>query len=73
MISSTEVDISVAHQNTTEKLEKKRIVLLSKLSDCVCIMLINVRMPTIVGILTFLDMIYLVGNKFYNLVTRSHI
>ena len=47
------------------------------LSDVVFIMLKNVKMPTIVGILTFMSRINLVlsrvehGKKFYNLKARS--
>ena len=36
---------------------KKKFNLAFKLSDVVFIMLINVKMPTIVGILTFMSMI----------------
>ena len=39
------------------KMLKKRFFLLSKSQDVVFIMLINVKMPTIVGILTSLSMI----------------
>ena len=39
-------------------MKKKLFNLLAfKLSDVVCIMLINLKMPTIVGILTFMSMI----------------
>ena len=39
------------------KLLKNKTFLAFKLSDVVYIMLINVKMPTIVGILTFMSMI----------------
>ena len=39
------------------KILKKKIFLAFRLSDVVFIMLLNVKMPTIVGILTFMSMI----------------
>ena len=50
MLNSTEHEISAAHKNL------KKFLALS-LSDVVFIMLINVKMPTIVGILTFMSRI----------------
>ena len=51
--------------------------LASKFSDVVFIMLINVKMPTIVGILTFMSMINYMPNvveheNVYTLGTLSH-
>ena len=39
------------------RMPKIKAFLASKLSDVVFIMLINVKMPTVVGILTFISMI----------------
>ena len=50
MLSSTEHEISTAHK------QLKKFLAIS-LSDVVFIMLINVKMPTIVGILTFMSRI----------------
>ena len=55
MLNSTEHEISTAHK--TKMLKKIKIVLAYKLSDVVFIMLINFKMPTVVGILTFMSMI----------------
>ena len=54
MLNSTQHEISTAHK--TKILTKKMFLALS-LSDNVFIMLINVKMPTIVGILTFMSRI----------------
>ena len=52
MLNSTEHVISTAHKN----LNAKKIRLLAfKLSNVVFIMLLNVKMPTIAGILTFFE------------------
>ena len=48
---SSEHKISTAHKDLSAEIN---IVLSFKLSDVVFIMLINVKMPTIVGILTLL-------------------
>ena len=53
MLNSTEHEISTAHKN---KNTNKEVSALS-LSDVVFNMLINVYMPTIVGILTFMSSI----------------
>ena len=53
MLNSTEHEISTAHKKTL----KNKISLALKLSDYVFIMLINVKMPTINGILIFMSMI----------------
>ena len=52
MLKSTEYEISTAHENWN--IEKYRSYLLL---DVVFIMLINVKMATIVGILTFMSRI----------------
>ena len=54
MLSSTEHEIS-----TTQKLKHPtvKMFLALSLSDVVFIMLINVKMPTLVGILTFISRI----------------
>ena len=52
--NSTEYGISIAHK--FKMLKKKKIFLAFKLSD-VFIMLINVKMPAIVGMLAFISMI----------------
>ena len=53
MLNSTEYEISTAHKT---KIPTKKFLALS-LSDVVLIMLINVKMSTIVGILTFISRI----------------
>ena len=53
MLNSTEHGISTAHKNLKSRQIKKCIAL--SLSDVVFIMLINVKMPTIVGILKFMS------------------
>ena len=54
MLNSTEHEISTAHK--TKMLKNKYFSCFSN-SDVVFIMLINVKMPTIVGILTFMSTI----------------
>ena len=54
MLSSTEHEISTAHKKLTYRMKK---FLALSLSDVVFIMLINVKMPTIVGILAFMSKI----------------
>ena len=54
MLNSTEHKISTALKKLKYRQIKKFLVL--RLSDVVFIMLINVKMPTIVGILTFMSM-----------------
>ena len=49
MLNSTENEISTAHKNKKYRQMKKVIAL--SLSDVVFIMVINVKMPTIAGIL----------------------
>ena len=61
---SAEYEISTTHNNYNA--EKKKIFLAFKLTDVVFIMLINVKMPTIIGILTFM-----MCKKFYTLPARS--
>ena len=55
MLNSTEHEISTALKNF--KCRKIVTILDFKLSDVVFIMLITVKMPTFVGILTFISMI----------------
>ena len=55
MLISTEHEISTAHKKQ-KYLQMKKFHALS-LSDVVFIMLINVKMPTIVGILIFMSRI----------------
>ena len=55
MLNSTELEISTAHK----KYQQIKKFLALCLSDVVFIMLINVKMPTIVGILIFMSMINL--------------
>ena len=55
MLNSTEHKISTAHKKLKYRQMKKFLAL--SLSDVVFIMLINVKMPTIVGILTFMSRI----------------
>ena len=50
MLDSTENDISTAYNQT--KMLKNKTILAFKLSDVVFILLLHVKMPTIVGILT---------------------
>ena len=57
MLNSTEHEISIVHKT---KIPTKKEVSGLSLSDDVIIMLINVKMPTIVGILTFMSRINLV-------------
>ena len=59
MLFSTENEISTAHNNKNAEKHKIYNILAFKLSDVVFIMLINVKMPKIVGILTFMSMINL--------------
>ena len=54
MLNSTEHGISTAHKT---KLFKIKAYLSLKLSDIVVTILINVKMPTTVGILTFCSII----------------
>ena len=54
MLNSTEHEISTAHKLKYRQMKK---FLALSLSDDVFIMLINVKMPTIVGILTFMSRI----------------
>ena len=58
MLNSTEHDISTAHKKLKYQKIKKFIAL--SLSDVVFFMLINVKMSTIVGILTFVSRTLLV-------------
>ena len=60
MLNSTKHEFSTAHKNLTYRQIKGFLVL--SLSDVVFIMLINVKMPTIVGILTFMSRINFVPN-----------
>ena len=55
MLNSTEHEISTAHKKVIYRQMKEFLAL--SLSDVVFIMLINVKMPTIVGILTFMSRI----------------
>ena len=55
MLNSTEHEISTAHKKLKYQQMKKFLALSP--SDVVFIMLINVKMPTIVGILTFMSRI----------------
>ena len=56
MLNKTEHEITTAHK--TKMLTNKDFSL--KFSDVVFILLINVKMPTSVGILTFMSMINLI-------------
>ena len=56
MLDSTEHEISTAHKNYRKIRTNKEVSSLS-LSYVVFIMLINVKMPTIVGILTLMSRI----------------
>ena len=55
MLNSSEHEISTADQKL--KYRQMKMFLALSLSDVVFIMLINVKMPTIVGILTFMSRI----------------
>ena len=55
MLNSSEHEISTAHKNSKYQ-QIKRCIALS-LSDVVFIMPINVKMPTVVDILTFMSSI----------------
>ena len=55
MLNTTEQEISIPHKNLKYRKMKKFLAL--SLSDVVFTMLINVKMPTIVGILTFMSRI----------------
>ena len=55
MLNSSEHEISTAHKKLTNQQMKKLLAL--SLSEVVFIMLINAKMPTIVGILTFMSRI----------------
>ena len=55
MLNSTEHEISAAHEKLKYQQIKKFLAL--SLSGDVSIMLINVKMPTVVGILTFMSRI----------------
>ena len=57
MLNSNEPEISMARKT---KMLKNKDFLASKRPDVVLIMLINVKMPPIFGILTFISMINLV-------------
>ena len=54
MLNSTEHEITTAHKLKYQQIKK---FLALSLLDVAFIMLINVKMPTIVGILTFMSMI----------------
>ena len=54
MLNSTEHNISTAHKKKYRKLNK---LFALSISDVLFIMLINVKMPTIVSILTFMSRI----------------
>ena len=58
MLSSTEHEISTAHKKLKYRQVKKFLAF--SLSDVVFIMLINVKMPTIVGNLTYMSRIDIV-------------
>ena len=74
MLNSTEHEISTAHKKIKYRQIKKFLAL--SLSDVVFIILINVKMPTIVGFLTFISRINFVlswveyEKKLYNLGAR---
>ena len=55
MLNSTQHEIPTAHNN--KNAEKYIYLFAFKLSDVVFIMLIKVKVPTIVGILTFMSRI----------------
>ena len=59
MLNSTEHAISTAQT----EIPTNRMLLAFSLSDVAFIMLINVKMPTIVGILTFMSMINFVLSR----------
>ena len=56
MLNLAEHEISTAHKNLN--VEKIKIVFAFKLSDHVFIKLVKFKMSTIVGILTFMSMIF---------------
>ena len=56
MLNSTENEIFTAHKKL--KYQQMKMGLALCLSDVISIMLINVKTPTIVGILTFMSRIY---------------
>ena len=58
MLNSTEHEISNAHKKLSD--EKIMIFLALNPSHVVLVLLINVKMPTIVGVLTFMSRIYFV-------------
>ena len=60
MLNSAEHEISTAHKKLKYQQMKKFLAL--SLSYVAFIMLMNVKMPTTVGILTFMSMIMLVLN-----------
>ena len=62
MLNSTEHEISTAHKKLKYQQTKKFIAL--SLAYVVFIMLINVKMPTIVGILTLMSRIHFVLSGF---------
>ena len=64
MVNSSEHEISTPHKNNMLKTKTFHAF---KLSDVVFIMLINVKMPTIVGILTFMSMINFIPISSQNL------
>ena len=55
MLNSTEHEISTAHK--TKIPTNEEIYCFKSLRCCIFVMLINVKMPTIVGILTFMSRI----------------
>ena len=55
MLNSTEFEVSVAHKNYN--IEKQRFPLALKHADDVFILLINIKMPAVVDILTFMSRI----------------
>ena len=62
MLNSTELEISTANRKIKYMYQQIKKFLALNLSDVVFIMLINVKMSTIVGILTFMSRIYFVLN-----------
>ena len=62
MLNSNEHEISTAHKKTKTPREKREVSCFQSLNCCIkCILLINVKMPTIVvGILTFIGRIFFV-------------
>ena len=57
MLNSTEHEISTVLKNLILKFQQIKKFLALCLSDVVFIMLVNAKMPTIVGILTFMSWI----------------